>query len=280
MFITKNLKKLLRPIKLKSAYVLTAAVAFSACGKEQPRKDFVARVENSYLTSKDVAADLDTAGLEPSRKNEYVRNWIETELLYKEASEEDILKDKDYIRTLEKAKRELARAFLINKILDGNTVKLKGSELEDYFNSHQEEFRLSQDSYLYNEIKFNDEDKAVFFRTALMESDWRKASNAVRGGRSVIDEKTGVLKGDYQIQPGSLLLSLQGLMPGETSIVLNTEPSVYTVVQLKRSFMKGEIPGLEAVKEDVRQRLLLRRKEKLLSEHIKGLYSKYKVEIK
>ncbi|HEX2868492.1 MAG TPA: hypothetical protein VHO03_15725 [Ignavibacteriales bacterium] len=274
------MKKLLRPIKLKSAYVLTAAVAFSACGKEQPRKDFVARVENSYLTSKDVAADLDTAGLEPSRKNEYVRNWIETELLYKEASEEDILKDKDYIRTLEKAKRELARAFLINKILDGNTVKLKGSELEDYFNSHQEEFRLSQDSYLYNEIKFNDEDKAVFFRTALMESDWRKASNAVRGGRSVIDEKTGVLKGDYQIQPGSLLLSLQGLMPGETSIVLNTEPSVYTVVQLKRSFMKGEIPGLEAVKEDVRQRLLLRRKEKLLSEHIKGLYSKYKVEIK
>lgn len=274
------MKKLLRRIKLKSAYVLTAAVALSACGKEQPRKDFVARVENSYLTSKDVAADLDTAGLEPSRKNEYVRNWIETELLYKEASEEDILKDKDYIKTLEKAKRELARAFLINRILDGNAVKLKDSELEDYYNSHREEFRLFQDTYLFNQIKFNDEDKAVFFRTALMESDWRKASNAIRGNRSVLDEKTDVLKSDYQIQPNSLMFSLQGLMPGETSIVLNTEPSVYQVVQLKRRYLKGEIPDLEAVKEEVKERLLLRHKEKMLTEHIKGLYSKYKVEIK
>lgn len=274
------MKKLLNLINLKSACVLTAAVVLNACGKEQPPKDFVARVDNSCLTAKDLAADLDTAGLEPSRKNEYVRNWIETELLYKEASGENILKDEEYLKTLEKTKRELAKAFLINRLLDENEVKLKDSELEEFFNSHKEEFRLFEDTYYYNLIKFNNEDKAVFFRTALMESDWMKASNAVRGHRSVISENTGILKSCYQIQPNSLLFSLQGLMPGETSIVLNTEPYVFTVVQLKRKYSKGEIPGFDAVRTDVRERLLLRRKEKMLSEHIKGLYSKYQVEIK
>lgn len=257
-----------------------AAVAFSACGKEQPRKDFVARVDNSYLTAKDLAADLDTVGLEPSRKNEYVRNWIETELLYKEASGEDILKDKEYLKTLERAKRELARAFLINRILNENEIKLKDSELLDFFNSHKDEFRLTQDKFYFNSIKFNNEDKAVFFRTALVESDWMKASNAIRGDQAVISEKTEILKSDYQIQPNSLLFSLQGLMPGEASIVLNTEPSVFTVVQLKRKYSAGETPDFDAVKTDVRDRLLLRRKQKMLGEHIKGLYSKYKVEIK
>ncbi|MGE5351131.1 MAG: peptidyl-prolyl cis-trans isomerase [Acidobacteriota bacterium] len=274
------MKKLLNQINLKSALVLSAAVALSACGKEQPRKDFVARVENSYLTSKDLAADLDTAGLEPSRKNEYVRNWIETELLYKEASSENVMEEKEYLKTLEKAKRELARAFLINKILDENKIELKDKELEEFFSSHREEFRLFQDTYYYNLIKFKDEDKAVFFRTALMEGDWMKASNAVSGDRSVISENPGILKSDYQIQPNSLLLSLQGLMPGETSIVLNTEPSVFTVVQLKRKYSTGEIPDFDVVKSQVKERLLLRRKQKMLSEHIKGLYSKYKVEIK
>jgi hypothetical protein len=257
-----------------------AAVALCACGKEQPRKDFIARVDNSYLSAKDLATDLDTAGLETSRRNEYIRNWIETELLYKEASEEDILKDKEYLKTLEKAKRELARAFLINKILDDNKIELKDSELEEYFNSHKEEFRLFQDTYCYNLIKFKNEDKAVFFRTALIESDWMKAANALRNDPSVVEQKTGILKSDYQIQPNSLLFCLQGLMSGETSIVLNTEPSVFAVVQLKRKYSVGDIPEFQVLKPEVRQRLLLRRKEKLLSEHIKGLYSKYQVEIK
>ncbi|MGE5402185.1 MAG: peptidyl-prolyl cis-trans isomerase [Ignavibacteriales bacterium] len=274
------MKKLLNQINLKTVFVLSAAVVLNSCGKERPQKDFIARVDKSYLTAKELSADLDTSRLETSRKNEYIRNWIETELLYREAAKEDILDSDEYLKTLEKSKKELAKALLIGKILDDNKPEFKPEELEEYYNLHKDEFRLFHDSYLFNSASFNDEDKAVLFRSTLIETDWTKAINAFRGDSSTVQEKQGVFLNDYKVQPNKLLLALQGLMPGEISIVINTEPSRFTVVQLIKKYSKDEIPEFEVAKQKAEERFLIEMRQKIIRDYIKNLYSKYQVEIK
>ncbi|MCX6152321.1 MAG: peptidylprolyl isomerase [Ignavibacteriales bacterium] len=273
------MKKLSKQSKIKIGVILLAAV-FIGCGNEEPKKNYVARVDESYLTKKDIAADLDTVKLQESRRVEYIRNWVETELLYTEAVKEDILDDQVYKRTLEKSKKELAKAFLLQKFFAENEIEYKQQELIDYYNSNKNEFKLFYDSYLYNSIVFNDEDKAILFRTTLIESDWNKAVNVFSGDPSIISEKINILSYDYQVQPIDLLSIIQQLLPNEVSIILTMEPKKYTVVQLIKKYSRDEIPEFEIIKKNVEDRFLTLKKRELLKDFMRQLYLKYKVEIK
>lgn len=257
-----------------------AAAVITGCGRQKSSGNFEARVDDSYLTDKNIKDDIDSAAYQPSRRNEYIRNWVETELFYLEAGREDILKDDDYKRALEKSSKELAKAFLIKKILNDNPIDIKAGELEEFYNSHKNEFRLSADSYHYNKIVFRDESKAIAFRSALLESDWTRATNAFSRENTLAAENPGIMEAYYDIQPLPLFAAIQELQPGEASIVLNPEPNEFVVVQLIRKYAQNEIPDYEAVKSIIRQKFVMRRQEQLIKEYLKGLYTKHKVELK
>lgn len=272
------MKKFLRATKTE--IILLAAIVSFNCGKEEPKKNYIARVDDSYLTIKNLAWDLDTSKLQESRKNEYIRNWIETELLYKEAVKEDILDEDIYKLTLEKARKELAKSLLLQKFFKEQEIEYGQKELVDYYNSHKNEFNLFYDSYLYNFITFKKEDKAILFRSTLLESDWNRTSNGFAGDSSIISERTNILSYDYQIQPAELVTVIQELLPNEVSIVLNLEPNQYTVVQMIKKYSQGEIPDYEIVKKTVEDRFLILKRQELLKDFLRQLYLKYSVEIK
>lgn len=272
------MKKFLRATKTE--IILLAAIVSFNCGKEEPKKNYIARVDDSYLTIKNLAWDLDTSKLQESRKNEYIRNWIETELLYKEAVKEDILDEDIYKLTLEKARKELAKSLLLQKFFKEQEIEYGQKELVDYYNSHKNEFNLFYDSYLYNFITFKKEDKAILFRSTLLESDWNRTSNGFAGDSSIISERTNILSYDYQIQPAELVTIIQELLPNEVSIVLNLEPNQYTVVQMIKKYSQGEIPDYEIVKKTVEDRFLILKRQELLKDFLRQLYLKYSVEIK
>lgn len=274
------MKRLSNLTNISFCSVLLAAAILYGCGRERTKKDFLARVDDSYLSKEDLALDYNTGTIQASRKNEYIRNWVETELFYQEALKNDITDEKIYNHTLNRSKKELAKAFLIDKILSETEIEYKPEELEEYYNSRKEEFRLFYDSYHYNSITFNDEDKAILFRSTLLESDWNRTSNVFHGDKSIVSEKTGIFQGDFQIQPYPVFAVIQELLPGETSIVLNTDPSHYTVFQLIRKYEKDEIPAFDVIKDRVEERFLMEKRRNIIRQYTKDLYSKYKVEIK
>ena len=274
------MKKLSKVINNKFWIILLTAVTFSDCGKEEPKKDFIARVDNTYLTKKELSADLDTSHLQDSHKNEYIRNWIETELLFKEAVKEDIPDEDIYKWTLEKSQKELARALLLRKFFNEHEIEYTQQDLLNYFNLHKDEFKLFFDAYLLNSITFNNEDKAILFRSTLIESDWNRTSTVFGGDPSIINEKTNILLYDFQIQPAVLLEVVKELLPNEVSIVLDLEPNQYIVVQIIKKYSKGEIPDYEIIKANVTDRFLTIKREELLQDFLRQLYLKYRVEIK
>ena len=249
------------------------------CGKEKTKKDFVARVNNAYLTKDELAAMIDT-GSSNYYKSEIIRNWINKELLYQEAEKEGILKDDEFNRLLNDSKKELAAALLVQKYYRDQKINYDPKEAENYFEDHKSDFRLSSDSYLINLIEFSNEDKAVRFRNTVMESDWEKAMNLFRGDTSVISSHPKAMMAEYQIHPASLLRIVTALEPNELSIVINYEPGKYAVVQEIDKYPENSIPPFEAVKDEAGRRFAQQKKEQLIRSYIQDLYSNNDIEVK
>ena len=261
--------------------IFTTVFFFYGCGRENRRPDFVARVNNSYLTKEDLSKMVDTNSTSNFYKNEIIRNWINKEVMYQEALKKGILKESEFNRLIEDSKRELAASMLMQKYYEDEKVTYEPEELEEYYNQHQEEFKRFYDSFLLNRAVFNDEDKAIRFRTMVQESNWEKALNVLKNDSSVINTGTNELLYDYEIHPASLLRIVSGLNPGEVSIVINIESEKsYYVVQEIQKFVKGSIPPFQLIKPFVEKRFIAQKKEDLMKSYIKELYSNNEIEIR
>lgn len=270
-----------RSIKTASNYFIIIALvtALGGCSKESPKKSYIARVNNSYLTSEELGSMVDTSRHSLYR-NEIIRNWINKELLYQKALKDGITDDKEFNRVINDTRKELAVTLYLDRLYEKEMVKPEASEVEEYFDENKNDFRLFYDTYVINKIDFNNEDKAIRFRTALLESDWVKTVNAFKGDPSILDTKSNQLDYEFELQPAALRRIVKELNQNEISIVFSDAKDIYTVVQLVQKFRKGDLPPFGFIRELVKRRLEAQRKEDFLKNYIKELYSKNDIEVK
>jgi hypothetical protein len=271
------LSKLLRTKSL-IIILVSAAALLAGCGKETPQRDFVAKVNNTYLSKEDLQAIIDSVPGNNQFRSEIIRNWVIRECLYQQAVKEGILKSSEYQKIIEDSKKELASALMIKKFYENKEPAIDDKSLENYFLSHKELFKLNNDAYYLNRISFENEDKAIQFRTTVIESNWNKASNVFKKEASKV-----ILARVYdepEIHPAGLLRIVEELEPKEISIVVNTGDNNYTVVQLIDRYQKGTIPPLGIIREKVSKMYISNKKEMLFDEYLEQLYSKNDIEIK
>lgn len=253
---------------------------FIGCSKEPQRKDYVARVNDKYLTQEELNNMLSSSESKNFYKNEIIRNWINKELLYQKAVKEGITDKKEYKDLVENSKKELAVTFLLNKIYADEKENIDGKQIEEYYEQNQSDFKAFYDAYVINFISFNNEDKAIKFRSTLIESDWNRALNVFKGDSSIIKTSTNQIYYDYELQPSSLARIVKELNVNETSIVFNDEPGAFSVVQSVQEFSKGSLLPLEFVKDEVENRLIANKKDELIRNYIKELYSENNIDVK
>ena len=70
------------------------------------------------------------------------------------------------------------------------------------------------------------------------------------------------------------------MMPGEISVVIETEENKFAVMQLEEKFNKGIIPPFEVIKEKVKERYQVIKNKEFIQNYIEELISDYDVEIK
>jgi hypothetical protein len=250
------------------------------CGKKESKKDYVARVNDTYLTSDDVKGMMAKGSYSGLYRSELIRNWVRREVLYQAALKDGILDQEEYKRLIENSKKELAASLMLNKHFSEETLNFEPKDIEDFYRKNQETFRLSGDSYLFNIITFNDEDKAVRFRLTAVESDWNKALNVFKGDRSIVTDQTKILRYEQDVQPSVLLKILKELNQQEISIILPDGAGNYLVAQLVEKFDKGTIPPFDTIKDMVESRFTAQKKQELLDNYLKELYSDNEIEIK
>ncbi|HUX61381.1 MAG TPA: peptidylprolyl isomerase, partial [Ignavibacteriaceae bacterium] len=256
------------------------SIILSGCEKEKVKKDFVARVNNSYLTKEQLSSLMAGYSGKNYYKEEVIRNWINQELLYQEAVKNGILKEKAFNSLLDNSKKELAISLFLEKHFNDEKPSYDPKEVEDYYTQHQNEFAFFYDTYYLNIADFKNENKAIKFRTLLFDSDWEKALNVFKADSSINKVRYEVLLNDYQIQPVSIQRIVSQLNPQEVSIVINYQPGHYVVVQKLQTFNKGTVPPFNVIKSEVEKRFLAKMKNDFLQSYIKDIYTNNDIEVK
>jgi hypothetical protein len=278
-FITINLKK---PLKIQSRIfvLILTAVVLSGCGKESAKKEFIARVNDSYLTQDKLSAIVDSGYGKNLYRDEIIRNWIDKELLYQEAQNSGILKDKEFLRVENESVRQLAVTFLVSKLFDDEQISIEPSDIKDYYEDNRDNFKLFHNAFLVNLIRFDDEDKAIEFRDNAFTKGWENALASFKSDSNIVSQEKSKLVYDYEIQPADLFRIIGALLPGEISIVINDGLGNYYVVQLLQRYDKGNIPPYEIIEELVSDRYIALKREQFIKKYVKELYSKNDIEVK
>ena len=111
-----------------------------SCNPQEPEKEYLVKVYNQKLYEADLPKDvLENEG----KKDLYIRNWIETNILYYRAKLDSRVNEDEIKEQVAVFKKELyyyyLEELLIKEKLD--TV-VSESELLNYYNNHKEEFIL------------------------------------------------------------------------------------------------------------------------------------------
>ncbi len=265
---------------LKTKYlVLFLPLVVVFCSEEEKKTKSIVQINDAVLTEEEVSKAL-SAAQNNSFKEEYINNWIRTEIMYSEAVKEGILDEKEFNTIIEQSKKELAISLYIKKLLNENKTVAANEELLKYYEEQSDDFKLEDDAFGYNISEFDNFDKAVQFRSILLESDWNKAVNAFREDVSLKRSLNNQLQLGYLLQPQISYNAITNLQPGEVSIVMQTGESNFTVLQLINKYNKGEVPPFEVVKEKLRAQYSVLKQKEFIQNYIDKLVEDNNVEIK
>lgn len=274
-----NLKTLLSRNNLIEG-ILFPLFILSACSEPEKPISYIARVNDSYLTESDLAELTDSLSVSEKSKSSIIKNWVKQEILYQEAIKQGFTETKEFKRTIENTKRQLASAMVLDQFSASSKPVYSDKDLENFFKETQTSFRLPFNSYYFNRIDFSDKETAVKFRTELILNGWDQALNKFAKDTCIVNISNGSLIAEQDIYPVRLLRILEGLYPLEISIVIPDERGYYSVVQLLDKYSAQAIPPFEAVKQEVENRYKSALTELALENYINDLYSKNEVEIK
>jgi hypothetical protein len=272
-----NSTKLLK-INFAALVILTFFAA--ACSKDGKDSKSIVQVNNASLTEEELKSALSNKRNAGKYREEYIQNWIENEVLYQEAVDDGILDEDEYKTVSELSNKKLAVSLYLEKILAENKIEPTADELFEYYDKAKEDFKLNEDAFNINYAEFNNMDNAIKFRSMLLESDWNKAANTFRGDASLQNNFVNVLKYEHSLQPEVVNEAVSNLMPGEISIVLQTGPSKFTVVQLNEKLSKNSIPPFESIKERLKEQYIILKQKEFIHDLIDKLVEDHNVEIK
>lgn len=274
-----NWKKHLKRINIVLIALLTATL-IAGCQESSDKTDYVARVNDSYLSGSDLLEILDSANVDDNFKAEVIRNWILKELLYQEAISEGILNKRDFKSILEKSKKELAGSILLKNFSSNVTLDYQPREVEEYYTLNKREFNFRSNSFKLNIATFSNQNNAVQFRFLLLSSGWDEALSQHSDDATLLSVSDGIILSEQDIYPQKLARIVNGLRPPEISIVISDDAGYHTVAQVLNNFKKGTIPPFDIIKESVEERFIADKKKQLLDNYIDELYSKSDIEIK
>ncbi|MEX2088975.1 MAG: peptidyl-prolyl cis-trans isomerase [Bacteroidota bacterium] len=260
-------------------------LAGAGCQKAESPQTPVARIDNRTLTLETVRAQLDsTHGISEAQLQEFIRRWINNEILFREAVRRGLDRDETVNARLEEVKRQLAiNALLDQEIYNEKTLASSPEEVEAYYGEHQSEFTLPGDLALVSFVLFSDRDEANTFRTAVLRgTPWGDAMREVLGDPQASDLLVAHVDSMYYTQstlfPAELWRVAVAAKRSEPSFPIRTDDGFYILIPWKLN-RQGQTPDLAYVEQEIRSRLAMARRQRLLTTLIENLRARHAVEI-
>ncbi|GJQ62452.1 MAG: hypothetical protein SCALA702_15050 [Melioribacteraceae bacterium] len=256
-----------------------AILALVSCKEETSQESYVVKINNSVLTEAELNNIISDRGTALKHREEFIREWIDTEILYREAVVLGFDKTEEFNAIIEETKKHLAGTLVIKDYVDQNFSEPGIYDVKKYFEEHSSEFQFSNKVYVLNLAVINGEAEALKFRDYIVDYDWGIAENYFAENAAVNKMLNEKFFHEYQLMPSQLNKIVKTLPIGEPSILLELEPGLFTIVEVVHIYNEGEIPEFDYVRENVKEKYGMIQKKKLIAEFMESLYSRYNIEI-
>lgn len=259
------------------------SIIFVSCHK-RAQGTIIARVGDAVLTLEEVKSCFDTSqGMFRNQLDSYVKNWINEELLYQEASRKGIENDEQYQMQIRNVQRQLATQRFIEQAVYGDTVGLKDSLMIQYFEAHRAEFLIKEDIIIINFAIFKSRDQASIFAAKVSRgAPWQDAIIYVQSDSalkaSLLYHSLNQFFTRQTINPPEAWKVAVTLNSNEVSFPVKTTMG-YIVLQPLEKKKRGDSAEFEIVRDEVRERILIEERRKKYMKIIQDLHKRYKVEI-
>lgn len=267
-------------ITITKIILFSIALVTASCSKENGKKDFIARVNESYLTREEFASLVDTTNLNPEQKDRIIKDWVHNEILFQQAEKDGITDEDEFKKIISNSKKQLAASILLENYTLDQELNSDDEELFEYYNKNKSYFVCDAKTFLINRVYFTDEEKAIQFRNSAINAEWENVVRAFTEDSSINKSYFLTLINENSIYPNQLSKIINDLYPQEISIVITEKPGYYSIVQLLKKISKGSILPFELIKNDVKKRFLAEKKNQIIRDYLKELYSQNEIEIK
>lgn len=253
---------------------------FFACKSEKVEQEiYVAEVGNKKLSQTELDNELGSNANISKYKEEYVRDWVETELLYQISQEDKLLDYNNFERVLKYSKKELAASIAIQSFLIQNPVEYSEKDIRNYYEKNKSDYSFSNDAYILNYTVFNNESKAINFRNSVIIEGWQNSLGIFKNDSSLINSWENKLFKLAEIQSPKISRVLQKLNKNEISLVIKTELNNFVVVQQIDEITKNSIPAYHYIKEKVKASFLISKQKEQIRNYLDSLITHKNVKI-
>ncbi|MEW6739300.1 MAG: peptidylprolyl isomerase [Nitrospirota bacterium] len=269
---------LLVPITLIIALVFVAS-----CAKESGQKGgYVLKIDGNVYTQEDVQAEMNTLPemakeffQGPEGTARFVDELVKKELLYIEAKNKGLDKNKDFQKKVE----EFKKITLINQILEKeieSAAKVTDKDIKDYYDKHKEDFMVNTQVRLSHiVVKADDDAKKVYERLKKGE-DFAKVASEVS-----LDKASAKAGGDIgNFKRGEMKPELEDvafrLKKGEVSMPIRLKDGIHII---KVTDAKGSMLEFDKVKGLIGQRMAAEKQRESFDKFIENLKKKHKIDI-
>ena len=237
------------------------------------------------LTAGEVRALRDTLRPDPERLQEYINDWVASELLFQEAARRGLADNEAMNRRLDAVRRRLAIDALLQDVLAAteDTAAVSDDAVAALYASGGQAFLLREDMAKVSFALFDDRDAANAFRSRILRgASWQQAVAAVQQDSLVGPHLRQVATRQYftrtNLYPEELWKLARTLAHEEVSFVVRTEAGYYTLMvhSLKK---QGEMPDLEYARAELRERLVIEERRRAYDRLLAALRSAARVEL-
>ncbi|NUO19357.1 peptidyl-prolyl cis-trans isomerase [bacterium] len=245
--------------------IVSLAPLFCGCGKSG-EADVIAKAGNRTLTREEFRTMTGVAfdSMAADERTYLLNEWLELAMLEQEIEKSNLRKDP----VLARKERELIAQYYRAVLLARQPVpEITDSLISQYYSEYQSEFKRPSDSYLIESFYCEAEDSLKAFRRALERAD----TSRLKSGFVIWEGKW--LADGTDLEPPQLA-AVRAIQAGGLTPVLPFGEG-YRLIRLHEVYPQGAQLSLEAVRGEIRERLLTEQSQRRQERWESELRSRY-----
>jgi hypothetical protein len=252
------------------------------CDNKKEIPVYVARVDDKYLSFEEIKQTFDTNLIRSKTKlQEYINQWVNTNLLYKEAQNRDITASDEYKSLVEKAKMEIAANLLLENEVYNAKIDISEDEILEYYKYHKDEFLLGRDIVNISYIIFSELNIGEDFKKNVNSNNWKIMVERYKfnlyAKYYIADEDSAIFK-QNELSPVDIWRMADQMQPNQISGPIKVIDG-YIILKLNDSQKAGEIGNLNYASSEIVERLTIDKKRKRYLDFLHDLQRKYHPEV-